>query len=83
MQKSSDQNGKFPLIMKINNFLFSWLLGNVPKNAYYPFGGGPRICIGQKLASIELKLALLEITRHFWIAETPNTGVWKCLIPAE
>lgn len=52
-----------------------WLVGNAATSDYYPFGGGPRVCIGANLAYIELKLALTQILRHFRIKETLNTGV--------
>lgn len=35
--------------------------------AYLPFGGGPRICIGQSLATVELQLIALELASSFRI----------------
>ncbi|RYZ81482.1 MAG: cytochrome P450, partial [Proteobacteria bacterium] len=40
-------------------------VGGALKNpAYFPFGMGPRLCIGQKFALIEMKTILVEILRR-------------------
>jgi cytochrome P450 len=36
-----------------------------PKFAYFPFGAGPRICIGSTFASIESALTLAALTQRF------------------
>jgi len=36
-----------------------------PEYAYFPFGGGPRHCIGMRFARLELRLVLAELARSF------------------
>ncbi len=38
---------------------------DVPQFAYFPFGGGPRMCIGMPFAQMEARLILATITQHF------------------
>jgi cytochrome P450 len=45
-----------------------WLDGladRIPKYAYYPFGGGPRVCIGAQFARMEAALILATVGRQF------------------
>jgi cytochrome P450 len=45
-----------------------WLDGlakRLPKYAYYPFGGGPRICIGNTFALIEAAILLATVGQRY------------------
>jgi cytochrome P450 len=46
-----------------------------PKYAYYPFGAGPRICIGNTFALMEATVALATIAQHFRIELVPGQTV--------
>jgi cytochrome P450 len=41
--------------------------------AYFPFGAGPRACVGRRLALIEIKLAAVRLLQNFRIMATSKT----------
>ncbi|HEY1924856.1 MAG TPA: cytochrome P450 [Candidatus Acidoferrum sp.] len=54
------------------------LLKRLPRFAYFPFGGGPRQCIGNNFAVMEAVLLLATIARKFRIRLVPG----KAIVPA-
>jgi cytochrome P450 len=47
----------------------------LPRFAYFPFGGGPRQCIGNTFATMEATLVLAAIARRFRLALMPGQRV--------
>lgn len=43
--------------------------------AHVPFGGGPRICIGQNMAMMQILLVLISIVKKYNFQLTPNQNI--------
>jgi len=43
-----------------------------PRFAYFPFGGGPRICIGEELTLVEARLIVAMAVRRFRLRPAPG-----------
>ncbi len=55
-----------------------WLEGlarQIPKYAYYPFGGGPRMCIGHGFARMEAALILATVLQRYHLELVPDQTI--------
>jgi cytochrome P450 len=47
----------------------------LPKGAYLPFGGGPRVCIGNAFAQLEATLLLATLAQRYRLSLEPGRSV--------
>ena len=55
-----------------------WLDGlasRLPRFVYFPFGGGPRVCIGDRFATMEAALILATLARRFRLERTSEEEI--------
>ena len=50
-------------------------ISKLPKYAYFPFGGGPRLCIGNYFATMEAVLVLATLARRFRLRLAPDQRI--------
>jgi len=48
---------------------------SVQPYSYFPFGVGPRMCIGNKFAKMEMKVMLANLLKTFSFSEVPGCTV--------
>lgn len=48
---------------------------SIGKYAYLPFGGGPRVCIGNNFAIMEMQIAVATIAQHYTLELMPNQQI--------
>jgi cytochrome P450 len=51
------------------------LMGRIHRYAYFPFGGGPRLCIGNNFALMEATLILATLAQKFRLSLAPDAEV--------
>jgi cytochrome P450 len=47
-------------------------LEQLPRFAYFPFGGGPRTCIGSAFSQVEASIVIGEVARRFQLRVPPD-----------
>ncbi|HRI27975.1 MAG TPA: cytochrome P450 [Chitinophagales bacterium] len=50
-------------------------LKDLPNYAYFPFGGGPRLCIGNNFALMEMQILLAMLVKRFTFTLVPNQTI--------
>jgi cytochrome P450 len=53
----------------------------IPRQAYIPFGEGPRLCIGNNFAIMEMQLILAMIAQRYHLSLKPGTEIRPTTMP--
>lgn len=65
----------FPEPLRFDPLRFDGEAGKaIPRGAYLPFGAGPRVCIGNSFAMVEITLALAMLLQRFTLRPAPGQG---------
>ncbi|XP_011864461.1 PREDICTED: cytochrome P450 6j1-like isoform X1 [Vollenhovia emeryi] len=54
---------------------------NRPTNVYFPFGDGPRVCIGSRMGLLQTKLGIVTILRKYEVVPGKKTLIPMVLNP--
>ena len=66
----------FALICAANPFFYRFEdMSKIDPIVYQPFGAGPRICIGQRFAILEIKMAICKLLMNFELSTCEDTPV--------
>jgi cytochrome P450 len=49
--------------------------GKIPRFAYFPFGGGPRVCVGASFAMMEATLLLAMMQQKYHLENVPGPPI--------
>lgn len=49
-----------------------WTSPKITNWSYLTFSGGPRSCVGEQLAMLEIKVILLQFVKRFTVKENPE-----------